>query len=93
MGILNLTVLHKYYNGPVLVPINNIKNYKQEKKGYFMKNNKHYIVLRIEDNQVINSGFDYTDYLPQGNKPGKWTPKIPAAKTNGSEITYTWEEK
>lgn len=57
-----------------------------------MKNKKHYIVLRIEDNQLINSGFDYTDYLPQGNKPGKWTPKIPAAKIEDShyKVSTNW---
>lgn len=53
---------------------------------------KNYIVLRVEDNQVINSGFDYTDYLPQGNKPGKWTPKIPAAKIEDShyKVSTNW---
>ncbi len=57
-----------------------------------MKNKTFYKVISI-DNKAINGGnFDYTDYLPKGNKPGKWLPEIKDLKEceSGYHITNYW---
>jgi hypothetical protein len=35
-----------------------------------------YYKFLTEDNKGEYSNFDYTEYLPKGDKPGKWLPKI-----------------
>jgi hypothetical protein len=35
-----------------------------------------YYKFLTKNNKGAYSGYDYTDYLPQGNKPGKWLPIV-----------------
>ena len=57
-----------------------------------MENKTFYKVISKE-NKALNGGdFDYTDYLPKGNKPGKWLPLIKDLKecSNGYHVTNYW---